>query len=113
MTPDEHRHMCRRDIGDYGTDEAHLKNTVCGGWWRALSSQCDARRCDTPAVVISPVADGAQPELQSHDPRLYVRRERVGRERRRKQARASESARRSRASEWVTYTLGMRFCTPL
>ena len=31
MTPDEHKHMCRRDTGDYGTDEAHLKNTVCGG----------------------------------------------------------------------------------
>jgi hypothetical protein len=32
VTPDEHQHMFRRDTGDYGTDEAHLKNTVCGGW---------------------------------------------------------------------------------
>ena len=97
MTPDEHKHMYRRDIGDYGMDEAHLKNTVCGGWWRGhCAVGADARRRGTPALVISPVADGARPELRRHDPGLDVRRERVGRERRRKQARAAQPKANSR-----------------
>jgi hypothetical protein len=61
--------MFRGDIGDYGTDEAHLKNTV----WGVVS-------WDTRTVGRSLHLRGARarPALRPHALRIYARSERVG-----------------------------------